>query len=150
MFEDVEANKDNRTYLSSLLSNRAITQLILITKNRAYAEFKVENGLVGSGRLEGLGFYMDNETRLMNSRSLVTGSGFVASFVYLKVRLIDAQTLTVLKEVNVKESDLNVNYQITQVHQVAWDATTSEQKVRRLNEVLAGAMGDAIPALLKP
>lgn len=150
LFEDVEANKDNRTYLSSLLSNRAITQLILITKNRAYAEFKVENGLVGSGRLEGLGFYMDNETRLMNSRSLVTGSGFVASFVYLKVRLIDAQTLTVLKEVNVKESDLNVNYQITQVHQVAWDATTSEQKVRRLNEVLAGAMGDAIPALLKP
>lgn len=150
LFDAVDANKDNRTYLGSLLSNRAVTQLVLITKNRAYAEFKVDNGMVGSGRLEGLGFYMDNETRLMNGRSLVIGSGFVASFVYLKVRLIDAQTLNVLKEVNVKESDLNVNYQITQVHQVAWDATTSEQKVRRLNEVLAGAMGDAIPALLKP
>jgi hypothetical protein len=150
LFESVEANKDNRTYLSSLLSNRAVTQLILITKNRAYAEFKVQNGLVGSGRLEGLGFYMDNETRLMNSRSLVTGDGFVATYVYLKMRLIDARTLAVLKEVDIKESDLNVNYPLTEVHQVAWDATTSEQKVKRLNEVIAGAMGDAIPALLRP
>lgn len=149
LFDAADANKDNRTYLSSLLSNRAVTQLVLITKNRSYAEFRVENGLVGSGRLEGLGFYMDNETRLMHSRSLSIGSGFVATFVYLKVRLIDAQTLDVLKEVNVKESDLNVNYPVTAVHQVAWDATTSEQKIKRLNEVIAGAMGDAIPQLLK-
>lgn len=149
LFDEVDANRDNRTYLSSLLSKRAVTQLILITKNRAYAEFRVQDGLVGGGRIEGLGFYMDNETRLMNSRSLVTGSGFVATFVYLKVRLIDAQTLNVLKEVNVKESDLNVNYQLTEVHQVAWDATTGEQKFKRLSEVIAGAMEDAIPALLK-
>jgi hypothetical protein len=149
LFEDVDGNKDNRIYLGSLLSNRAVTQLVLITKNRAYAEFKVRDGLVGNGRLEGLGFYMDNETRLMNTRSLVTGDGFVATYVYLKVRLIDAQTLNVLKEINVKESDLNVNYQITSVHQVAWDATTSQQKVVRLNEVIAGALGDAMPELLK-
>jgi hypothetical protein len=44
LFEDVEGNKDNRIYLGSLLKNRAITELILITKFRSYAEFKVDNG----------------------------------------------------------------------------------------------------------
>jgi hypothetical protein len=150
LFDEVDANKDNRIYLGSLLKNRAVTQLILITKQRSYTEFKVENGRVGSGRLEGVGFYIDNETRLMNGRSLASGSGFIAAFVYAKMRLVDAETLNVLKEVNIKESDLNINYALTSAHLAAWDTLTSEQKVTRLNEVIAGAMGDAVTELLKP
>lgn len=149
MFESVDSNKDNRIYLASLLKNRAATQLILITKHRSYAEFKLEHGHVGSGRIEGLGFYMDNETRLLNTRSLAMGNGFVAAYVYVKVRLIDAETLEVLKEVIVKESDLNGNFSITSPQLAAWDSITSQQKITRLNEVIAGAICEAIPKLLK-
>jgi len=150
LFDNVDGNKDNRTYLSSLLKNRAVTKLILITKYRSYAEFMLDNGKVGNGRIEGLGFYMDNETRLMNSRSLAMGNGFIAAYVYAKVRLIDADTLTVLKEVNVKESDLNGNFPLTGTHLAAWDALTSQQKVTRLNDVIKGSIAEAIPKLLQP
>ena len=150
MFESADANKDNRDYLKSLLKNRGVTQLVLITKHRADAEFKVDNGHVGSGKIEGLGFYMDNEARLRSSRTLASGTGFVAAYVYAKVRLVDAETLTVLKEVNVRESDLNPNFNVTSVQLLAWNAITSQQKITRLSEVLADSMKEAIPKLMAP
>ncbi len=148
LFDAADDNKDNRTYLGSLLKNRAVTQLVVITKQRGYAEFRVENGAVGGGRIEGLGYYLDNETGLRNSRSLATGTGFVAAYVYAKVRLVDAETLNVLKEVTVKGSDLNLNYDITNAEQAAWNALTSEQKVARMNEVINGSMNEAVTNLL--
>jgi curli biogenesis system outer membrane secretion channel CsgG len=93
---------------------------------------------------------MDNETSLINSRSLASGTGFIAAYVYAKVRLVNAETLNVVREVSVKESDLNINYSVSSANLAAWNAITTEQKVTRLNEVIDGAIGDAVTKLLKP
>jgi curli biogenesis system outer membrane secretion channel CsgG len=66
------------------------------------------------------------------------------------VRLVNAETLNVVREVSVKESDLNINYSVSSANLAAWNAITTEQKVTRLNEVIDGAIGDAVTKLLKP
>ena len=150
MFETVEANKANREYLQNLLKNRGASRLILITKYKYDAEFQVANEHIGSGKIEGLGFYIDNETKLLNNSNFVSANGYVAAYAYAKVRLIDAATLNVLKEVVVKRSDVNANYNAPTADAMPWDALTSAQKITWLQDVLGGAMDEAIPKLLAP
>ncbi len=136
LFDAADANKDNREYLKSLLGNRGATHLVLITKWRAEAEIHVLNASVASGRLEGLGFYMNADVSLRNLDTRNSETGLLAPFAYVNVRLIDATTLEVLGESHQKRSHVIGNDDRGATGLNAWHTLTSKQKIDYLDALL--------------
>ncbi|GAB2862881.1 hypothetical protein GCM10027277_34350 [Pseudoduganella ginsengisoli] len=104
MFERAEAHEEDRAYLKKLLKELGVTHALVITKFRSVPELKLVNTTVGSGYLEGLGFYIDDMIETRNLKDQTSSRGMVVPFAYLRVRLIDAETLSVLKEAMSKQS----------------------------------------------
>jgi hypothetical protein len=151
MFDDPAANQGNRDYLKSLWKDKGITHLILVSKYRADAELKFMQQSEGKGKLEGLGFYMDNEARVTSFRDAGNHSsqGVLMPYAYIKLRLVDAETLEVQREVRQKQSQL-VTYAPDANRAVrTWDALTPKQKVDYLDELVRQAVVEAMPKLLK-
>ncbi len=147
MFDAPLAHADDRAFLKSLLTARKVSHLILITKARADTEIRLENWASGTGTLEGLGFYVDNMTELKSATSLKLGKGFIAPYAYLKVRLIDANTLEVLREVVQKKTVPMGNYNRESLS--AWDVYSAKQKIEQLQDVLEIAVRDAVGKLIQ-
>lgn len=147
MFEFASSNSDNRTYLKSLLTNRAATHLVLITKSHGEAEVRIGHNRIGKGRLEGLGFYMNNSFSFINTETKAQGTGILAPYVYVKVRLIDAATMDVLHEEIIKQAWAVGNYEPGK-DQAAWSALSSKAKVQYLQEAIKVAMEDIVPKVL--
>jgi len=120
------------------------THLIIALKNRDDARLRVADGMVGLGKLEGLGFYVDNVMRMTNSETGEGAVGFVAPFAYIRFLLVDLNTGATLREQVVRESHAVSSQKAT----VAWDALPAEQKVQLLQHLIRTAVDDAIPELL--
>jgi hypothetical protein len=120
------------------------THLIIALKNRDDARLRVADGMVGLGKLEGLGFYVDNVMRMTNSETGEGAVGFVAPFAYIRFLLVDLNTRATLREQVVRESHAVSSQKAT----VAWDALPAEQKVQLLQHLIRTAVDDAIPELL--
>lgn len=148
MFDAAGANKDNRDFLLSLLKNRPVTHLVLITKHRGEAQFKLVESYVGKGRVEGLGFYIDDTLTTINQKTLNSSRGVLAPFVYVKLRLIDAKTLEVLAEKYVKESTVVGNASATANGQQTWNILTGAEKISYIEHLLGSAMAETVPRLL--
>ncbi len=69
--------------------------LVLITKHRADARLRVRQGYIGSGKLEGLGFYVDTVHHLRDAEN-TRATGFLAPFVYIDVTLVDTASHTII------------------------------------------------------
>ena len=149
MFEAPDANKDNREFLKSLLTKRAVDYLVLITKFNAATEINFDNIHLGNGNLNGFGFYIDSTTEVRNLDSLEAGTGFIASYAYLKIRLIDAKTLEVVREVNEKQTSVFANNNRGETGFRAWNLLSSKEKIALLQTLVGNTMNDGITRLLK-
>lgn len=146
MFESPSAYGDDRVFLKSLLTNRTVSHLVLITKLRAEANIWLTDGLISTGRLDGLGFYINNEIRVKDDTTLNTTAGVLAPFAYVKLRLVDAGTLDVVKEVVERHANPVGNYNGSLA---SWGALTSAQKVDYLSQTYQDAVRKAMPRLLQ-
>lgn len=148
MFESPGSNVDNRTFLKSLLGNRNVTHLVLITKVRGDAQIWLSNAPVGTGQLDGLGYYMNHTVDIFSDSAGMSGTGLVAPFAYIKVRLIDAGTLEVMGEVVQKRAYPIGKLADAEASLVAWDVITAEQKVDYLKKLVRLTVKDTLPKLL--
>lgn len=148
MFEAAAANKDNRDYLISLLKERGVSHLVLITKLRANAAFKVRNGYTGSGSLEGLGFFIDDTTLLRNSVTNDSSIGMLTPFAHMKLRLLDAKTLELVGEGDVAESTIIHRPSAVGNAMEMWTSLTSATKIDYIDSLLVSGMKKAMPELL--
>jgi hypothetical protein len=130
----------------STLTGTNATHLLLVTKQRHQARLQLRDGLVGSGYLEGLGFYVDYGTLVRAMDTNEAERGFIAPFTYLNMALIDVATGKVVSEMRVygslPYSSPNVNIGN------AWDALTPQQKADRLGEVMRREADRVVPELL--
>lgn len=152
MFDDPAANQGNRDYLKSLWRDQGITHLILVTKLRADAEVKFMQQSEGTGKLEGLGFYMDNQVQVTSysKDQTASGQGVLMPFAYVKLRLVNAQTLAVEREVRQKQAHV-VTYAAGADRAVrTWGALSARQKAEQLDQLMREAVDEAVPKLLKP
>ena len=150
MFDHPERNQANRDYLKSLWKDHPVSHLILITKYRATPEMKFMQQSEGTGKVEGLGFYMNNEVTVTSytEKNNQTSQGVLMPYAYLKLRLIDTSTMQVVREVNRKESEL-VTYDIEEERAVrTWEALTPKQKVSYLDGLVRRAVTASVPKLL--
>lgn len=150
MFEHPEQNQANRDYLKTLWKDHPVSHLILITKFRATPEMKFMQQSEGTGKVEGLGFYMNNHVHVTSygEKNNTSTQGVLMPYAYLKLRLIDTATMQVIREVNRRESEL-VTYDSDAERAVrTWEALTPKQKVSYLDGLVRRAVSAGVPKLL--
>lgn len=148
MFEAPALNAENRDYLKTLLKERGVTHLVLITKLRENAAFELLRGYAGSGTLEGLGFFIDDTYKTLNKKSLDTSTGIMVPFAYLKVRLVDAATLEVVGESRAMENTIVTRPSASSNAMDIWTSMASAEKVGYLRGLLGNALECSVAKLL--
>ena len=136
-----------RAELLKLLREHQVTRLVLITKWRDDARFKVLEGTMGVGKIAGLGFYVDPLTRMLQTSNGEETFGFLGPYAYLSVTVAEAATLTTLRSVQARESEMRLPVHATGAVR-AWDALTAAAKVDALERVLRRAVEQATTAAL--
>lgn len=148
MFEAPQANLDNRLYLIGLLKERAVTHLLLITRERANARFPLAYGYAGKGTLEGLGFYLDETLEFSNTKTSDRSSGMLGPFAYVRVRLLDAATLALVRETKATRSLILAQPSATPSAMALWTSLPAPKKIAYIEDLLGAAMHEAIPGVL--
>lgn len=131
------------------LQDKDTHYLLVIGKYRGDAHLKVASGTIGSGRLEGIGFYIDPFLRMKKTNTGESGRGFVAPFAYLSVSLVDLRTGAVIRSEAATESMTHANVGASTTLD-PWDAMTPEQKVRSIEVVIRKALLWAVPRVVAP
>jgi hypothetical protein len=129
-----------------MLAGTGATHLILVTKERHEAAIELFHAHAGSGYFEGAGFYVDRTLPLVDVPTGLHYVGFLASFAYFRVSVVDLSTMALLKEDHVF-----VSYPVGNLGGVhPWDAVTPGQKVTALQGILRREAARVVPALLPP
>ncbi len=123
--------------------------LVLITKHRADARLQVWHGFIGSGKIEGLGFYLDTVHRVPNANSTARLIGFLAPFVYVDVTLVDTASHTILRQATITASQ-TVTSESNEKNASVWGVLTTEQKMAALRDLLSTNLAEVVPQLVQP
>ena len=123
------------------------THLVLATKYRHDARLKVADGYVGSGALDGLGFYIDRTYEPQRTGTIGVTPGYLAAFTYYKLALIDLSTGRVLREVPVFASESRLGSEGESGD--PWDSMTSADKAQALSRLLKAETPQAVAKLLR-
>lgn len=121
------------------------SHLVLVAKLRHEAMLRVRDGSVGSGWLEGLGFYVDRSMPMVNTDSGESYTGFLAPFAYFRLVLVDLSSDKVLGEESVVASTTHGRQD--SFH--PWDTMTAEQKVSVLQGLIRQETRRIVPRLLE-
>lgn len=144
-----EPQQRSRALLGSAIKDpiqgQHATHLILIRKHRGDAALRMQVQYVGSGKIEGVGFYVDPTLPTKNLATNETGAGFLATFAYLNVTLVDANTMAVIREQIVEESAT----MLTGSSRNPLDALTPAQKTAALRSMIIKATASGVKAVLE-
>jgi len=124
------------------------THLILVTPHRAEANIKGERDGVGSGLLQGLGFYIDRELKIMNAQTGVHRDGYLAPFTYFKLQLVDRASGRIVRQQLVTEAVMLGDVKRTEGVGDPWEMLSTQDKVMTLRGMLGEQIGQAVPKLL--
>lgn len=138
---------DLMEHLRGLLAGTGATHLILLTKLRHGARLKMHDATVGSGTLEGVGFYIDSSMPTQSAKTGESGTGIIAPFAYFRIELIDMARGQVVNEDRVVESTTVSSRNTTAQH--AWNALSGAQKVRVLQDLVTRETTRVIPKLVQ-
>ena len=130
-----------------VLAPTGATHLVLITKLRHEALLKFRDGYVGSGKLDGLGFYLDHNVMTRASDTGHRGRGFIAPFAYFRVSLVDMATGTTIGHRDVVAS-IAISAARSPSLQ-AWQALTAEQKIRIITTLVDRESAAAVKSLVE-
>ena len=133
--------------MKELVASSKASHLILITKHRAEARMRMYDGYIGSGRLAGLGFYVDKETELIDRSTGASSVGFFSPYAYLKVSLFEMDSVRQVRQASATSTNV-VSAATSKTAVVAWDAMTSAQKFDVLKGVIVQAIDEAMPKVL--
>jgi hypothetical protein len=132
--------------LRTLLAGTQATHLVLITKHRGDARIQLHNTRIGSGQLEGVGFYIDDGRRLVKRESGESSQGMLAPFVYARFSLVDIASMRTLQEEIATEAYGMSNQKAVS----AWENLDPQQKSRLLQRMIRKAASETVPKLLAP
>jgi hypothetical protein len=122
--------------------------LVIISKYHSPARLKFVEGTTGSGKLSGLGFYLDYNRRVISSNNGNAGRGFIAPFAYLTATLVDLRTGAIVRSESTTTSAVigTANSAAADV----WDALTPQQKINAINAMIQRAIAEVVPRVVAP
>ena len=123
--------------------------LVLLTKHRGEAKLAVQDGYLGGGKLEGLGFYIDSNMPMESADKQHRSYGFIAPFVYVDVSLVDVASGRLLRQTTITATETIMSADNAQGAD-SWGAMTVKEKVSALSGMLSKNLSAAIPHLVDP
>ena len=127
-------------------SAKGATHVILVTKYKHATMMRIHNGYIGSGWLEGVGFYVDYGS---TARSPITNDnerGLISPYAYFRVSLIDAASGKVIHEDRVIGSN---PYTVDSgTIGDAWRAITPQEKEKRLQDMIREETARVVPTVI--
>jgi hypothetical protein len=145
----VEANGETTALLARLretLGQVQATHLVLATKYRHKSMLRFAQGHVGSGNLEGLGFYIDHTLVTTRGDTGERGVGFLAPFAYFRLSLIDLADWKVVREEQVLGSAARSAARSKSGH--PWETMSATAKVNALRAVIRREVAQVVPKLV--
>lgn len=129
-------------------SAKGATHLILVTKYRHAAMLRLPDGHVGSGTLEGVGFYLDRGGPLLSRHSDTSSAerGLISPYAYMRISLIDLASGKVVAEERVIGSKAHQAGEA--VMGEAWAMLSAQEKDRRLHEVIREEAARVTPKVI--
>ncbi len=151
-YPDHEAFIDDKrltapAWLDDAIARCACTRLVLITKHSGEARIRARDSSLGSGKLSGLGFYIDRELRTRRGDTGERARGFISPFVYIAVTLVDTRDGQVLSQRVVTASRMVSAARSTESAD-PWDALSAEEKSRAITTILEREVPASIAAML--
>jgi hypothetical protein len=134
-------------YIRPLVQGSGATHLVMFTKARREARMQLSDMWVGTGMVEGVGFYVDPTTEIIVREKQQNATGFVAAFAYFDVALVDLGKGAIVGEQRVMASTAAAtpNSVATDV----WSGISGADKMRMLQKILREEVARTVPALLK-
>jgi hypothetical protein len=132
-----------------LLKSADTHYLVVLSKYRDDAHLKTANGSTGSGKLSGLGFYVDSYLRMNSSATGEQGRGFLAPYAYMQVSLVDLRTGAVVRSRNASETMTRANVG-SDTSLDPWTALSAEEKIRLLDLMIGQGLQRIVPQVVAP
>lgn len=133
--------------LRRAVAEAAPTQVLLLLAWRTDSRLKLRNTQVGSGKLQGLGFYIDREIRVRRGDTGEAGQGMLAPYAYLKAVLVDASSGQVLRTETHAGS---VSFSAARAPDGIdpWQALEATQKIAALHRLIRQGVAHLVPAAM--
>lgn len=129
-----------------LAQGTGATHLILFTKVRSEARMQLRDATLGSGMVEGVGFYVDPTTDIILTKTGESATGFVGAFAYFRVSLVDLAKGEVVREERVVASRTR-SVPNTKASDV-WSGTSGQEKMRTLQNLVRDEVAKSVPKLV--
>lgn len=133
--------------IASVLAQSGATHLVLATKHRDEARLQAADRNIGSGKLEGIGFYVDRSLPTRQFEGGARGYGFLAPFAYIKLRWIDVASGRILRE-QIVEATTTISAARGESGYDPWQALSAEEKMEALRAMIYREVARAVPTLL--
>jgi hypothetical protein len=136
--------------LVEALRQQGYTHLLAATKLRAANGVRLaEEVKIGTGQLEGIGFYIDPNVPVQRVDRADTAEGIIAPHVYIRLSLLDLGALEVSGVQAITASTLVASSRNKEGTD-PWGAMTPEEKVEALQRLIQSSVGRAVPVLFQP
>ena len=112
------------------------THVLLLTKVRGKTKVPMVHGDIGYGTLWGLGYYVDNLTRVMVADGGQTARGMLAPFAYVRLTLAEARTGAIVGQRTVNTARPHPVAVSTTGSADPWEALGPQQKFDALQALL--------------
>jgi len=122
------------------------SHLLLITPYRARPELKTDRDSRGSGKVAGLGFYLDARTPLWRSDTMESARGYLGVFAHFQLVLVNLQTKAIEAHERVV---VGTTYAAAQApDRTPWNALSPTDKIKALESLMKGAIERLLPGML--
>lgn len=137
-----------QTMLQGFLKQAKATHLLLVTKHRAEIQIANLNNSALTGKLRGLGFFVNLASNTVDRATQESGHGLFAPYAYLTFSLVDADTGKVLRQQSVRHAITWTGIGTEAVP--AWNVMTNAQKFDALQRITGDAVAKGVTAVLAP
>lgn len=134
--------------LADAVVNIGASHLLILAPQRGEALLNGRERALGSGTIEGLGFYVDRQRPMRRADTGETSIGFLAPYLHARLILVEMATGRVLGEQRIKASRTLSTARNSESFN-PWDALTSVQKIETLRAMLRREVAKASAHLLQ-
>lgn len=136
-------------WILQAVRDRRLSHVLLLTRQRVDTHLTTADGTkIGRGKIDGIGFYLDADYEVINTRTRAVSKGALGPHVAIELTLMDTDTASVVRSYTVNEQFL-VGATEDRATVDPWTYLSAEQKVALLRQLLADSLKRVLPEFFK-
>jgi len=123
------------------------SQALLLTRRRGEAILRAYDDDLGTGKVEGVGYYLDRTAHMHNMDTGFSSRGFLAPYVWLQLTRVDLDSGRILAEQAIGDSVVLAANQ-SQGDENPWQIVPDARKIDQLNEMIEQGVRNSMAKVL--